>query len=193
MKTLFDKMEHVVQLVLAAISGGVVAAVLNYFTNARTAKKSEFDIVVATWQHDNDRLRNENAVLHTELQSLRLELADLRSKVILMESAHSDAPLPMWLKDINGRMLSVNKAYEESVLIPMGKTATDYIGKTDFDIWPKEIAAVFKKNDIEAIETGRAVWAIEEGNGQKYQVIKYIRYAGNIKLGIAGIAIPMPE
>jgi PAS domain-containing protein len=194
MKNLIEKMEGITQLIIAAISGGAVAAILNYLSSGRAAKKDEFDVVVETWRKDNERLRAENAALGAELHQMRIEIGDLRSKVILMESAHTDAPLPMWLKDLNGRMLSVNKAYEEAFLLPIGKDASDYIGRYDVDIWGEEVAKGFRENDLEAINSDAPIWKIENvGELGNHKVVKYVRMAGKVKLGIAGIAIPIVE
>lgn len=184
-----------IELGVAFGSGTVIQYVVTYINSKRTNNRDDFSKIVETWQHDNERLRSENEKLERELHVIRLELNELRAKVILMESAHSDAPLPMWLKDTKGIILSVNRSYEETFLIPLNKTANDYIGNTDFAVWPPEIAAQFQKNDSHVLKTGkpwRGVEEIQTETGiQKWNVLKYVRYAGTIKLGVAGIAIPI--
>lgn len=182
------------ELISAFVGGGLVQSGLNYVLSSRTARKDELSQVIATWQADNERLRKENQVLHEEMRGLRDEVADLRAKVILMESAHTDAPLPMWLKDTMGRMLSLNSEYERCFLAPFGKTADDYIGQYDEDVWDEATAGQFRKNDSLALLNG--VWKgteqvpLPDGTMEDWLILKYTRMAGRVKIGIAGIAIP---
>jgi PAS domain S-box-containing protein len=55
---------------------------------------------------------------------------------------------PVWLKDEDSRMVVINKAYQKK----FGITAKEYEGKTDFDVWDKETAEQFRKNDLEALD-----------------------------------------
>jgi len=185
-----------IEIIAAFIAGGGIQYILNWLTARKNSDRDDFTKIVETWQLDNERLRHENDRLESELNKIRTELADLRAKVILMESAHSDAPLPMWLKDSKGIMLSVNKAYEDAFLIPIGKTASEYIGNTDYSVWPPKIAAEYQKNDAEVLSNGLPWRGVEpvlqsDGTTTDWYILKYVRYAGTIKLGVAGIAIPM--
>jgi hypothetical protein len=38
----------------------------------------------------------------------------------------------------------------------------DQRGKTDFELWPPEVAEEFRKNDLEVLRTGRALDVVEE-------------------------------
>jgi hypothetical protein len=181
------------ELVSAAIGGGLVKSLFDYFTSSRSARKDELTEVVRVWQIDNDRLRKENDILRVELIEIQKDLSDLKTKVILLESSHTDAPLPMWLKDISGRMLALNNEYEKTFLTPQGLTSSDYIGKYDDDIWPMEVANVYKKHDGLALlhDTWRGKEIINvNGKEEEWIIIKYVRYAGKVKIGIAGVAIP---
>lgn len=185
-----------VEISIALVTGGALQYSLNYIIAKKNASRDDFTRIVETWQKDNERLREENEKLNEELHKIRTELADLRAKVILMESAHSDAPLPMWLKDSNGVMLSVNRAYEETFLRPLGKNASQYIGNKDFDIWPIEIAKQYQKNDNDVLRSGFPWRGTEpvlqaDGTSENWYILKYVRYAGTIKLGVAGIAVPI--
>lgn len=183
-----------VEIISAALGGGLIKSLFDYWNSSRSNRKEELTQVISTWQTDNERLRKENESLRGELDLLRNDVAELRAKVILMESAHSDAPLPMWLKDTSGRMLSLNKQCEESFLFPLGKKASDYIGKSDSEVWGEEIAKEYRIHDnlallydfwkgIEHVQTPSEI--------TEWIIIKYARYVGKAKIGIAGIAIPI--
>jgi len=182
-----------IEIVSAAIGGGLIKSVIDYVNSSKSARKDELTEVVRVWQEDNARLRKENDILRSDLSEIQKDLADLKTKVILLESTHTDAPLPMWLKDISGRMLAINQEYEKCFLQPKGLSAMDYIGKFDEDVWSLEQAAEYKRNDTLALLDD--VWKgketiITNGEPQEWIIIKYVRYAGKAKVGIAGLAIP---
>ncbi len=66
--------------------------------------------------------------------------------ILLRDSAFrlflQTAPFPVWCKyytDGSGRMLFLSSVYEELYSV----TAHEYVGRSDFDIWPKEVAEEF--------------------------------------------------
>ena len=56
-----------------------------------------------------------------------------------------------WLKDKKSRYLVVNKAFENM----SGIKTNDLFGKTDFDIWPKDLAEKYRADDKEVMLTGK--------------------------------------
>lgn len=182
------------ELISAAVGGGLIKSGLDFLLSSKASRKAELSEVVKVWQEDNNRLRKENEMLKHELLQIHKDLSELKTKIILLESAHTDAPLPMWLKDISGRMLALNSEYEKQFLIPMGKTSSDYIGNYDDDIWPLDIANEYKRHDGLALlyDTwkGKEIIKSPDGKEEEWIVIKYVRYAGKTKIGIAGVAIP---
>jgi len=59
-------------------------------------------------------------------------------------------PYLSWLKDIDGRYVRVNKAYVDYTGLG---DIRQIIGKTDFDLWPKELAEKYRNDDAEIIAT----------------------------------------
>jgi len=57
----------------------------------------------------------------------------------------------IYIKDLQGRYLLINKEY--SSLFNLDRKSVK--GKTDYDIFPKEIADAFRKNDQMVLEAGR--------------------------------------
>lgn len=140
-------------------------------------------------------LSKENNELNTKIKILEHEW---QIKVQLFESAHNDLPLPMWLKDKDGKMLSLNPMYEQIFLIPRGFSREDYVNNYDSDVWPSDVAEAFGRHDKHVYETGKTWVGIEEVPDKEdrlinWRIIKYIRYAQGVRLGIAGIAIPIQE
>jgi PAS domain S-box-containing protein len=79
----------------------------------------------------------------------------------------------IWLKDINGKVLTVNSEFVKACNI---SSIEEAIGKTDFELWEKEIAEKFSADDKRVIET-RQPLTVEEYiivNGEKkwYETFK---------------------
>lgn len=193
--------EFVAALVGTSVGSGGLAS---WWMNRRSSKRDDFDRIVQVWSEDNNRLRKDIESLSLRIDTLETELSrekamnkDLQNKLILLESAHHDLPFPQWLKDTNGYMLSLNKAYEDVFLKPAGKTASDYIGHTDEEIWGTEVAKQFAIGDQHA-RREKGYWiGIEpiqiSGNdiSERWKIVKYARLVGGVVVGIAGIAIPI--
>ncbi len=56
-----------------------------------------------------------------------------------------------WLKDEESRFIAVN----EPCGIACGRPPEELVGKTDFDIWPIDLAMAYRRDDQEVMESGR--------------------------------------
>lgn len=188
-------MEIVVTGLISAIIGGIAS----FFA----LMKFSF---ISTIKDDNERLRTRVNELEKRVSDYEKEQAEAKeregyykNKLTLLQTAHHDLPFPQWLKDVNGVMLSLNGAYEKMFLVPLGKTADDYVGNTDFDIWPVDVAEKFVENDKKAKEKGgywmgiEPIWIKNSDISPYWRIAKYGRFVGNVCVGIAGIAIPVLE
>ncbi len=60
-------------------------------------------------------------------------------------------PHMTWLKDREGRFLAVNKVFADAC----GQASPeDVVDKTDFDVWPKELAAAYQADDATVMSLG---------------------------------------
>lgn len=98
------------------------------------------------------------------LYSIIIDVTDrLRAEAELRESQERwtafmmNSPTPTFLKDEQGKIVYVNPAFENT----FGVTEADWAGKNDYDLWPPEMAAQFRKNDRAVLESGRPL-VIEE-------------------------------
>jgi len=113
----------------------------------------------------------------------------LRQSKSLFQSLIEALPQNIFSKDLEGRFTFANQRY----CITQGKSLTDIIGKTDFDLHPIELAEKYRADDRRVIETGQ-ILEIEEkhqpSGGEKFyvQVIKTPMYDSNGQItGILGI------
>lgn len=200
-----------IEIIIAALSGGVLTQVFTFILNRdkakETAEKNDFQTIVEQWQSDNKRLRDENQKhlqtqndLYKKLAEHERKISALNTKLLIMESAYMHIPVPSWLKDLDGTMLALNEAYEDNFLKPLGLCRADYIGKTDYDIWDDETAKEYQQNDVKVLNSIEKVWFGKEKivlNGvdvtDQWKMLKYVRFAGDLEIGIGGMAIPSDE
>jgi PAS domain S-box-containing protein len=82
----------------------------------------------------------------------------LRESEELFRAFMNNSPAIAWMRDAQGRYVYLSRTYESR----SGWRLEDCRGKTVFDLWPREIAEVFWKNDQEVLRTGRVLEVIEE-------------------------------
>lgn len=185
-------MDQLWQLIGLALTSGAIASLLTYFINKKKENRSDFDTIIKTWSEDNTRLRTLEEASRLRISHLEIEVFELRNKIIMLESAHQDLPIPMWLKDEKGQILAVNPSYELEFLNPNDLTIGDIIGKTAYEFLPKDIADEHTLNDKKVFLTGKTYHGKERmqigDTILEIPVTRYLRKAGNMKLGIAGIA-----
>lgn len=76
----------------------------------------------------------------------------------------------IFIKDIKGKYILVNKEYE----LLVGTTQDNILGKTDFDLFPKESAELLRENDIKIIDNGVPVSMEESGKIPSGKVVTYL-------------------
>ena len=74
---------------------------------------------------------------------------DLRKSQLQQKALLDNIPDAAWLKDNESRFMAVNEAFAKAV----GYSSEDVVGKTDFEIWPKELAETYRSEDQDVILT----------------------------------------
>jgi CHASE1-domain containing sensor protein len=89
----------------------------------------------------------------------RKQLEDaLKQKSVEREVLLNSIPALVYYKDLASKYIAVNQTFAEIINTPIDKIP----GKTDFDFFPTEQAAAFRKDDIEVMDLGDRKWNIEE-------------------------------
>lgn len=70
----------------------------------------------------------------------------------------NNSPAIAWMKDSQGRHVYLNQTYEKR----FGVKQEDYLGKTDFELWPTEVAEQFWKNDLAVLTAGQPIVVTED-------------------------------
>lgn len=167
--------------------------VFDYF---KSLFKGELDYVVKELdkvRESNQTLMEANVKLQLEFNAQKLEIESLKLQVKNFAISHPESPEPMWLKGLDGIMISLNDAYEAAFLIPQGFTRRDYIGFPDEIIWGNRISEMFKKFDLAARkdETDVVIEDVNFGNSllENWVFIKMPYWKNGQLIGIAGRAI----
>ena len=112
----------------------------------------------------------------------------------LFASFMDNLPGLAWVKDLDGRYVYLNGAFEHA----FGTTIEAWKGKTDFDVLPKAIAEQFMANDHRVLETKAPIQAIESApqiDGiHESLVSKFpISNADGVPVLIGGVAVDITE
>ena len=82
----------------------------------------------------------------------------LREREAYLSSILDNFPYMVWLKDVDGRFLAVNKIFAQAC----GRASVaDVVGKNDFDVWPRALAEQYRADDNSVIQS-RAKTIVEE-------------------------------
>jgi len=179
---------------------GLLTTLLTFFINRQELGISEFDRTSKVLQEQIDILREENTLLKLRIDKEVEERQKIQNQFNLLISSQFNRPFPEWIK-LDGKVIFLNKKYEEAFLKPRGYLMDDYIMRSDLSVWPEETANEYISNDNKVIITGQP-WSgtveIPMGDGatQQWKVYKYPYYFGmgsQQKVGVAGIAIPLED
>ncbi|GIV86033.1 MAG: hypothetical protein KatS3mg054_0062 [Chloroflexus sp.] len=188
--------------IIVALIGSVLGGYGTYLVGIRRERRDDFRNLLDVYSKENERLRTENERLkkvNEELSRnvLRVELAieELESNIELNSRLGETGPIPWCLKSTKGRILAVNEAYEKQILIPNGMTASDVVGKTSMEVWPKPIAEIKAYHDQIAMQQGKidTVEILPDGKGRlkRWRVLKYANKTGGVVVGVVGICMPL--
>jgi PAS domain S-box-containing protein len=160
---------------------GIVVVVLSGFSDEETALRSvqegaqdylikgqvDAGMLVRSIRYALGRGQSQEALrrAHTELESRIRKRTDdllqanqaLRESQHLLQSLLDNLSTVIFVKDLQGRYIMVNPAYER--LFGLGQESI--IGKTDLDLFSKETAEAFRAYDRQALDA-RAVREVEE-------------------------------
>jgi PAS domain S-box-containing protein len=106
---------------------------------------------LAIWDADG-RVTRMAGSLQSIMDLKRSEEAIHRSKLLLAEVANNTTAV-IYVKDLDGRFLFVNRRFEELFKL----NTEQIIGRTNHEIWPRDIADAFRANDLEVLKKDRAI------------------------------------
>jgi len=114
-----------------------------------------------------------NEQLEAELVEAKSRIAELQTSEALLRSLLDSLPQSFVSKDLKGRFTFTNKNFCQLT----GQSPEDYLGKTDIDFSPADLAEKYREDDLQVIESKRVFETIEEhqaaNSGRSYiRIIK---------------------
>ena len=146
------------------------------------------------WSNEENRLvRIIGAVQDVTSQKQSEEM--LKETLLQQAAILNSIPDMAWLKDKNSRYVAVNEQFINAA----GREIEDILGRTDFELWEREFAELYRKLDLEVMES-RQRKSIEEiqmdKTGRRYWVETIKTPILNIEgevVGTVGIAREITE
>ena len=109
----------------------------------------------AIWNESGKVLRFVGS--HTDITDRKAAEEALRFSEERFNAFINNSPTVAFIKDEDGRMLYVNAPFEKL----FGFKNESWRGKTDFELWPAEIAATLREHDLEVLASGNPKEVIE--------------------------------
>ena len=129
-----------------------------YESQAKCADGSRHDFCFykATYSHDGKTADGLVGVMldvtERKLMEEQLKISAQQQKALL-----DSIPDMAWMKDIEGRFIAVNQPFAQAA----GMTPDTIQGKTDIDIWPRDLAIQYRNDDRGVIQE-QTIKRIEE-------------------------------
>ncbi len=130
----------------------------------------------------------------TDVTLLKKTQATLRDTEVLFHTFMDHLPASAWVKDQDGRYVFVNSTASKALGIP----PEQWLGKTDSDICPAELAETYLRNDRLVLETNECLRVREMGTtagGPPAPVfsIKFPINDSNGRRYVGGVAVDLAE
>lgn len=172
-------LEWSLRIVAIAAAWGTLAIGLSWQRLHKTLRETRETI--DRLQADNENLREQAQASSSELSASRLESSErqaaveqaLRDSETLYHSLVDHLPLSVLRKDATFRYTFINRRFVEF----SGKPPDELIGRTDFDLFPADLAAKYRQGDEQVLSTGNLFEDIEtyrkpDGEERFIQVLK---------------------
>ena len=118
---------------------------------------TQFEAIIAANRFELDDEVVTLAIVR-DISARKRSEAALRESEARFRGFMDNSPAIAWMKDEEGRFVYLSKSYQKQ----LGVRFADLEGKTDFDIWPQNIAKQFRENDLVVIGSGNPIELTEE-------------------------------
>ncbi len=132
-----------------------------------------------------------------DISESKLKEIQLKEEQTLLRTLIDNLPLNVFIKDLDSRKILVNKAE----LDYMGfKDQSEVLGKTDFDLYDKDVAEISRAEDVKVMKSGKPMLGVETINIKKDGTITTFLTSkiplrgdkGNVK-GLIGISLDISD
>jgi hypothetical protein len=156
------------------------------------ATRALIDIILSiysTLSTNTLRLMRELAAHREAETELKQTRDQLHQRASYQRAVLDNFPFMVWLKDEESRFLAVNQPFAQAA---GHASADEVVGKTDLDIWPRDLAEKYRADDREVLGTGepRIVEELIEERGGRvwFETFKSPVKLDNKVVGTVGFA-----
>lgn len=133
-------------------------------------------------------------IIRTQLRAKNISQHLLTENINLLQSIVDNTSNPIFIKEINGQYLLINKEYE----LLFNISNEEIKGKTDRDFLPKEIAEAYRNSDLEVVKALKELKTeetIQKSDGpHTYIAVKFPLYDSEGRIyAIGGISTDITE
>ncbi len=154
---------------------------------------STFPVEVSSNVFEGPAGRTMTILIFRDMREQRRAEEGLRESEERFRLFMDNSPTIAWIKDGHGRYVYLSKSCEGR----FGVRLEDWIGKTDAELWPPEIAGNFRKNDLAALEGGSPVEVVEHyvnaDGSRSHWLISKFPFCASGKPYVAGIGLDITE
>ncbi len=151
------------------------------------------------WVHDSVMVSRDKNILRldgviTDITQRKQAEQDLKEKEERFHSFMNNSPAIAFMKDAEGRLIYHNRPFQR--LFQQGEE--QLIGKTDFDLFPLEVARKLRENDDAMLRADRAIETVErvptpDGVLRDWLVFKFPFQDSAGRTLIGGVAVDITE
>ncbi|GAB1540375.1 hypothetical protein NUACC21_30440 [Scytonema sp. NUACC21] len=138
-------------------------------------------------------LRETNERLNQEIVERQRTEAALKESESRLQAILDEASAVIFLKDREGKFITVNRTFERLFHVKREQLR----GKTDYDLFPREVAEVVRKNDREVLKLKLPIEREEvvphDDGLHTYLSVKFPLLEGDIPYAVCGIATDITE
>jgi PAS domain S-box-containing protein len=147
-------------------------------------------------QQKNLLIKNEEGVI-VAIEGIVTDITErkLTEEALINSEAQKNAilnnlPHYAWLKDCEGKYLSVNESFANSVK----KSVEDIVGKTDYDLYSDNMAQKYREEDLKIVLTKKQLFIEEETDKKWFETFKAPIFDNDGRvIGITGISLEISK
>ncbi|MFH1265658.1 MAG: response regulator [Planctomycetota bacterium] len=141
--------------IASLFTGLTITALLTMYVHNLIGRAARVEQLVVRRSSD---LRSAKERLEREIAERKRAERALRESEAVYHSLVESLPLNVFRKDLEGKVILGNQRYCDT----LGQTLDQLVGKTDFDLFPEELATKYRQDDAKVVATGEALEDIEE-------------------------------
>jgi len=132
-------------------------------------------------------IREANVSLEREITERKRAEEVIRNSEALYSSLVENLPVNVLRKDLEGKFTFASKSFCEQI----GTSPEAIVGKTDFDLYPRELAEKYRQDDHHVMATGQILAAVEENRQEgRKRYVEVLKSAVRDAIGeIIGIQV----